>query len=51
MTPCGSVLGRRTRANRNAQGIHSRMTASANRREDELDPGELLKPKPFFVTP
>ena len=49
MTPCGRVLGRRNRANRNGQGTRSGTTASANRREDELDPAEPLKPS--FVTP
>ena len=49
ITPCGIVLGRRNRANRNGSGTLKGTAASANRREDHVDPVEPLKPS--FVTP
>ncbi len=44
MTPCGRVLGTRTRANRNGSGTRKGAAATANRRDDDVDPGEPLKP-------
>ena len=44
MTPCGRVLGTRTRANRNGSGTRNGAAASANRRDDDVEPGEPLKP-------
>ncbi len=43
------MLGRRTRAKRDGSGTRSGTAASANRREDETEPDEPLKPS--FVTP
>ena len=50
MTPCGSVLGKSTRAKRFGRGARTgAATGRANSREDEVDPGEPLKPS--FVIP
>ena len=44
MTPCGIVLGTRSRANRRGSGTRMGIGASANTREDQVDPVEPLNP-------